>query len=161
MTNPLDQIEVRGDPEILRMVRGPNSDSCPEPERSANIDHIGLDDFVARANCMYTRYGLSPPFALRETAGRWRRAGVPFQRCLSSIERFLIDHAGSCHSGSGDYLFEWLDRLIRGERQPQTLPSRSPREIISNRSHKLHPMAWMGLEEDDRPQSPEDWGQSD
>jgi hypothetical protein len=139
MTTLTDQLEARGDPEILRQVRGPNDDSCQEPERQ--VSRIGLDEFVARVNNMYTRFGLSPPFGLRDAAVGWRRKGVSFTRCLISVERFLINNAAKCRSGSGDFQFDDLDYHIRGEERP----SQPRRRIIKNWTpDRLSPAQWLG-----------------
>jgi hypothetical protein len=74
---------------------------------------VDLSTFCGQIGNIYMRYGLCPPFRLREAAGRWIAGGVPLTYCVEVIERYLGRHAGSCYSGSGDWNFAWLNSLIQ------------------------------------------------
>jgi len=159
VTTLSEQFEVRGDPDILRHVRGEDfADMAAGPERKPKIGISSgtpeLDEFMARCNCMFVRFGLSPPFHLRSIAARWALSGKKLERCLSAIELALIQHGAACRSGSGDNLLDEVDRAIRNEAPID----RPPRGIVKNfHPERISPDKWLGPDEG-MPQDPGDAG---
>jgi hypothetical protein len=78
------------------------------------IDPVDFDKFLAQVGCLCTKYGLSPPFRLRDLAAAWAALGIPLAHCLGTIEAYLTAHAGKCYSGASDRLFRWVDIFLRG-----------------------------------------------
>jgi hypothetical protein len=77
------------------------------------IHDVELATFCGRIGNLYGRYGLCPPFTLRDAAQGWIAKGIPPSHCIDVIKRYLDRHAGSCYSGSGDRNFSWLNQLIQ------------------------------------------------
>ena len=104
---------------------------------SAILD-VNVSAACGRLGRLYTKYGLCPPFALRDAVERWIARDIPLAHCVSVIERYLSRHAGRCNSGSGDWNFAWLSNLIQtswNERSSTTPPRPSPQE--NNRQSRL------------------------
>jgi hypothetical protein len=83
------------------------------PKQPAMIDPADFDKFCAQIGCLCTKYGLSPPFRLRDLVSAWTSEGIPLSKCLGTIENYLTDHAAKCQSGSTDRLFRWVDIFLR------------------------------------------------
>jgi hypothetical protein len=77
------------------------------------IEDLDLATYCGRIGNLYTRYGLSPPFALHDTAQGWIARDIPLSHCIDVIERYLTGYGRSCPSGSGDRNFAWLNSLIQ------------------------------------------------
>jgi hypothetical protein len=71
--------------------------------------------FCATISAMYGRYGLCPPFRLRNVASAWIADDITPEHCLAVIGRFLREHARGRRSGSLDGLLPYLDKLLRFE----------------------------------------------
>jgi hypothetical protein len=84
------------------------------PKRPATIEPADIDTFCAQVGCLCTKYGLSPPFRLRDLVAAWTSEGIPLSKCLGTIENYLTAHATKCQSGSTDRLFRWVDIFLRG-----------------------------------------------
>jgi hypothetical protein len=80
--------------------------------KSATCD-VDLPTFCGRIGNIYVRYGLSPPFALYDAAKGWMTRDIPLSHCVDVIERYLTVYGRSCHTGSGDRNFAWLNSLIQ------------------------------------------------
>jgi hypothetical protein len=96
------------------------------------MDHTDLATFCGRIGNLYGRFGMCPPFALRDAAQGWIARGIPLSHCVDVIERYLDRYGRSCPSGSGDRNFAWLNSLIQTswyERSFATLPHPAPEEI--------------------------------
>jgi hypothetical protein len=78
------------------------------------VDFAELDSFCATVGCLCTKYGLSPPFRLRDLVVDWVSGGISLAHCLRTIEDYLVAHAAKCRSGSTDRLFGWIDTFLRG-----------------------------------------------
>ena len=83
------------------------------PQRPATIDLADIDTFCAQVGCLCTKYGLSPPFGLRDLVAAWAALDIPLAHCLGTIENYLTAHAAKCQSGSTDRLFRWVDIFLR------------------------------------------------
>ena len=99
------------------------------------ICDVDLATFCGRVGNLYGRYGLCPPFALRDAVQGWMARDIPLWHCIDVIGRFLSRHAGSCYSGSGDWNFAWLNSLIQTSWYERSfaMPPRSARK--HNRHH--------------------------
>jgi hypothetical protein len=69
--------------------------------------------FLARAGCIFTKAGLSPPFHLRPFAEAWLLDGIDLTFCVDQIISHLDQHATFYRSGSGDGTLAPLNELIR------------------------------------------------
>jgi hypothetical protein len=76
------------------------------------IEDLDLATYCGRIGNLYTRYGLSPPFALYDAARGWMARDIPLWHCVDVIKRYLTNYGRSCPSGSGDRNFIWLSGLI-------------------------------------------------
>jgi hypothetical protein len=99
----------------------------------SDVIDLGLGLFVARANNIYTKAGLCPPFHLRHFAEAWLLGGIDLSHCLSQIASYLAEHSTRHRSGSGDdSLRDYLDYTIRKSweekhRPPPAKPARTDR----------------------------------
>jgi hypothetical protein len=82
---------------------------------------------VARCGNIFTRFGLSPPWGLRDAARHWTMLSP------DEVARIVLDHMdlhrAEYHSGSGDELFHLLERAIRqalAAKHPRPTPERQP-----------------------------------
>lgn len=96
------------------------------------MDNNDLGFFLARAGCIYTKAGLSPPFHLRQFAEARLLDGIDLTFCLDQIISHLDQHAAFYRSGSGDGTLPLLDDLIRKRWQdlhkpPRARPERTDR----------------------------------
>jgi hypothetical protein len=78
----------------------------------AAMDNNDLGFFLARAGCIYTKAGLSPPFHLRQFAEARLLDGIDLTFCLDQIISHLDQHAAFYRSGSGDGTLPLLNDLI-------------------------------------------------
>jgi hypothetical protein len=83
---------------------------------------LDLPTYWGRIGNLYGRFGLCPPFALRDAVEGWIAYGWPLWHCLDVIERYLCN-AGSCYSGSGDRNFAWLNSLIQTSSYERQVPA--------------------------------------
>ena len=95
-------------------------------------DVIDLRFFLARAGCIYTKAGLSPPFHLRQFAEAWLLDGIELTFCVDQIISHLDQHATFYRSGSGDGTLPLLNDLIRKRwhdlhKPPRARPERTDR----------------------------------
>jgi hypothetical protein len=95
-------------------------------------DVIDLRFFLARAGCIYTKAGLSPPFHLREFAEACLLDGIDLTFCVDQIISYLDQHATFYRSGSGDGTLAPLNDLIRKRwhdlhKPPRARPERTDR----------------------------------
>ena len=96
---------------------------------------VDLATFCGRVGNLYGRYGVCPPFALRDVAQGWIARDIPLWHCIDVIECFLSRHAGCCYSGSGDWNFAWLNSLIQTtwyERSFATPPRPTPKHACQH-----------------------------
>jgi hypothetical protein len=77
------------------------------------IEDLDLATYCGRIGNLYTRYGLSPPFALHDAAQGWIARDILLSHCVDVIERYLTGYGRSCPSGSGDRNFAWLNSMIQ------------------------------------------------
>jgi hypothetical protein len=88
--------------------------------------------FLARAGCIYTKAGLSPPFYLPQFAETWLLDGIDLKFCVHQIISHLDQHATFYRSGSGDGTLPPLNHLIRKRwrdlhKPPRVRPERTDR----------------------------------
>ena len=79
----------------------------------ADLIKNDLRFFLARAGCIYTKAGLSPPFHLRQSAEAWLLDGIDLGFCVDQITFHLDQHAAFYRSGSGDGTLPLLTRIIQ------------------------------------------------
>jgi hypothetical protein len=96
------------------------------PQRPATIDLADIDTFCAQVGCLCTKYGLSPPFRLRDLVAAWTSEGIPLSQCLGTIENYLTAHAAKCRSGSTDRLLQWVDHFLRSGHPAPSAALRAP-----------------------------------
>ena len=70
-----------------------------------------LAELVARCGNIYTRFGLSPPMALRDAAKRW--AGLSQEDVARVVEDHLRSHRRLYVSGFSDAYFGMVQSAIR------------------------------------------------
>jgi hypothetical protein len=95
-------------------------------------DLNGLSFLLARAGCIYTKAGLSPPFHLRPFAEAWLLDGIELSFCVDQMISYLDQHATSYRSGSGDGTLAPVNNLIRKRwhelhKPPRARPERTDR----------------------------------
>ncbi len=88
--------------------------------------------FLARAGCIYTKAGLSPPFHLLAFAEAWWLDGIDLSFCLDQIISYLDRYATFYRSGSGDGTLPVLNNLVRKRwhelhKLPRARPERTDR----------------------------------
>jgi hypothetical protein len=112
-------------------------------------DLNGLSFFLARAGCIYTKAGLSPPFHLRPFAEAWLLDGIELSFCVDQMISYLDRHATSYRSGSGDGTLPPVNNLIRKRwhelhKPARARPQRTDR--IWQRSEEVVPPSQEALE---------------
>jgi hypothetical protein len=85
------------------MPDGHDARSLQGEERVAQI--------VARCGNIFTRFGLSPPWALRDAARHW--TALSPDEVARVVAEHLDLHHGGYHGGSGDGLFHLVEAAIR------------------------------------------------
>jgi hypothetical protein len=75
------------------------------------MNDVALTKLVGRIGNLYTRKGLSPPFALRDPVKRW--LGLTPDEIIATIEKHFQDCRRFYTSGSGDAHFHMVHLAIR------------------------------------------------
>jgi hypothetical protein len=119
-----DHFRHRSELDLFRQALFGDDDQRPVAVESAKSTEFNFDTFCATISAMYGRYGLCPPFRLRNFASAWIADDITPEHCLAVIDRFLREHAPSRRSGSLDGLLPYLDKLLRFEWNRAQLPQR-------------------------------------
>jgi hypothetical protein len=123
----------------------------------ADLIKNDLRFFLARAGCIYTKAGLSPPFHLRQSAEAWLLDGIDLGFCVDQIASHLDQHAAFYRSGSGDGTLPLLNDFIRKRwhdlhKPPRARPERTDRIWKRNEERRRPPFwrRWPISDERDR-----------
>src|SRR5882762_3787277 len=71
---------------------------------------VELAELVGRVGNLYTRRGLSPPFALRDAAREWR--GLSQDEIIAVLEKHFRDYRHLYIAGAGDQHFHMVRSAI-------------------------------------------------
>jgi hypothetical protein len=74
------------------------------------MNDVELAELVGRLGNLYTKKGLSPPFALRDAVKHW--IGLSQDEIVEVVEKHFAEHRVR-YSGSGDGCFWMVEAAVR------------------------------------------------